>query len=50
MNEWKRKNKTILSRQKFEGNIDEEVRRKATVMNMATMRNLVVLYDASFVK
>ena len=39
-----------MSHQKYEGDINKELRRKATVMNMATVRNLVVTSDKSFVR
>jgi hypothetical protein len=44
----KKERKTaIQGHQKYEGNIDKKLRRKATVMNMATVRNLMVISDKS---
>jgi len=48
--EYKGRTKATLSHQKNEGKIGKELRSKATVMNMATVRNLVVISDKFFVR
>jgi hypothetical protein len=45
----KERRTAILSQQKYEDDVDKQLRRKATVMNMTTLRNLVVITDTSFV-